>query len=49
MVKWIGKFTVLLKRQKNAWMDLPPVSAMSQEERETQFRADVARENIERQ
>ena len=41
MVKWIGKFTLLLKRLKNAWMDMWPISAMSQEQRETQYRADV--------
>ena len=36
MVKWIGNFTLLLKRLKNAWMDMWPISAMSQEQRETQ-------------
>ena len=49
MVKWIGKFSLLLKRRKNAWTDMLPISAMSQEQRETQYRVDVSRENIERQ
>ena len=49
MVKWIGRFTLLLKRLKNAWMDILPVFAMSQEQADTQYRADVYRENVERQ
>ena len=49
MVKWIGKFSLLLKRLKDAWMDIPPVPAMSQERRETQYRADVNQLNEERQ
>ena len=43
MVKLIGKFTLILKRLKNALMDMLPISAMSQEQRETQYRADVSR------
>ena len=39
MVKWIGK--LLLKRSKNAWMDMLPVSTMRQEQGETQYSADV--------
>ena len=42
-------FTLLPKRLKNARMDMLLVSDMSQEQRETQHRVDVARENIERQ
>ena len=42
-------FTLLPKRLKNARMDMLPVSDMSQEQRETQYRVDVARENIGRQ
>ena len=49
MVKWIVRFTLLLMRQKNAWMDMLPVSAMSQEQADTQHRADVYRKNVERQ
>ena len=49
MVKWIGKYSLLLKRLKDVWMDMLPVSVMSQEHRENQLRADVAGENIERQ
>ena len=44
MVKWIGKYSLLLKRLKDVWMDMFPVSVMSQEHRENQYRADVARE-----
>ena len=49
MVKWISKFSLLLKRLRDAWMDMLPVSVMSQEQRENQYLVDVARENIERQ
>ena len=45
MVKWIGKFSLLLKRSRDAWMDMLPVSAMSQERRETQHRDDVTQLN----
>ena len=36
MVDWIGKFSLLLKRLKDAWMDMSPLSAMSRERRESQ-------------
>ena len=49
MVKWIGRFPLLLKRLRDAWMDILPVSAMSQERRETQYLADVTQLNEERQ
>ena len=49
MVKWIGKFSLLLKRRRDAWMDMLPVSAMNQERRETQYLADVSQLNEERQ
>ena len=49
MVKWIVRFTLLLMRLKNAWIDMLLVSAMSQEQADTQYRADVYRENVERQ
>ena len=49
MVKWIVRFTHLLMRLKNAWIDMLLVSAMSQEQADTQYRADVYRENVERQ
>ena len=38
MVKWIGMFSVLLKRLRDAWVDMVPVSAMSQERRGKQYR-----------
>ena len=41
MVDWIGKFSLLLKRLKDAWMDMSPLSAMSQEQRESQKMADM--------
>ena len=49
MVKWIGKFSLLLKRRRDAWMDVLPVSAMSQERRETQYFANMTQLNEERQ
>ena len=33
MVKWIGKFSLLLKRLRDAWMDMLPMSDMSEERR----------------
>ena len=32
IIKYINKFSLLLKRLKDAWMDMLPLSAMSQEE-----------------
>ena len=49
MVKWVGKFSLLLKRLRDAWMDMLPLSVMSQEQRDSQYLADVTPENIERQ
>ena len=37
MVDWIGKFSLLLKRLKDLWMDLLPLSAMNQQQRESQY------------
>ena len=34
MVDWIGKFSVLLKRLNDSWMNLSPLSAMNQQQRE---------------
>ena len=48
MVKWVGKFSLLLKRWKDAWMDMLPTSSMSETRRQNQYHADVARENEER-
>ena len=48
MVKWIGKFTLLRKRLRNVWMEMHPVTVMSQEQRETQYRADVIQLNEDR-
>ena len=31
MVKWIGKFSLLQKRLRDAWMDMLPTSATSEE------------------
>ena len=49
MVKWIGKFSLLLRRLRDAWMDMLPVSTMSDERRENQHLADVTQLNEERQ
>ena len=48
MVWWIGKFSLLLRRLRDAWMDMLPVTVMSQEQRETQYRADVDQLNEDR-
>ena len=37
MVDWIGEFSLLLKRLKDLWMDLLPLSAMNQQQRESQY------------
>ena len=48
MVKWIGKFTLLHKCLRNVWKNMLPVTVMSQEQRETQYRADVDQLNEDR-
>ena len=48
MVKWIGTFSLFLKRLKDSWMDMLPMSALSEEQRTNQYLADVAQENAER-
>ena len=48
MVDWVGKFSSLLKRLKDSWMDLLPLSAMTQEQRESQYPADITQLNAER-
>ena len=47
MVTWIGKFSLLLMRLKDAWMDMSPTSSMSETGRPNQHHADVAQENEE--
>ena len=49
MVNCIGKFSLLLKRLRDAWMDMLPISTMSEERRRNQYLADVNRENEDRQ
>ena len=41
-VDW--KMFLLLKRSKDSWMDVLPMSAMSEEIRQNQYLADVAQE-----
>ena len=48
MVDWIGKFSLLLKRRKDSWMDLSPLCAMRQLQRESQYQADMTQLNAER-
>ena len=48
MVKWIGKFSLLLKRFTDAWMNMLPTFSMSETRRQNQGHADVAEENEER-
>ena len=42
-VKWIGKFSLLLKRLRDAWMDMLPMSTVHDARRQSQYQADVAR------
>ena len=49
MVKWIGKFSLLLNRLRDAWMDMLPLSTMSDERRQNQHLADMTQEIVERQ
>ena len=48
MVDWIGQVSLLLKRLKDSWMDLLPLSAMTQEKRESHYQADMTQFNAER-
>ena len=48
MFKWIGKSSLLLKRLEDSWMDMLPMSALTEEQRQNQCHADVAQENAER-
>ena len=48
MVDWIGKFSLRLKRLKDSWMDLLPLSAMRQQRRESQYHPDMTQLNAER-
>ena len=45
MVKWIGQFLLLLKRFKDYWMDMFPMSALTEGQRQNKYLADVAQEN----
>ena len=49
MVKCIGKLSLLLKSLRDAWMDMLPISTMSEERRRNQYLADLNRENEDRQ
>ena len=49
MVKWIGKFSLLLKRSNDSWMDMLPMSTVSEEQRQNPYLADVAQEKADRQ
>ena len=48
MVKWIGKFTLLLKRLRDAWMDMMPMPAMGETRRQNQYLADLNQDNEDR-
>ena len=49
MVDWLGKFYLLLKRRKDSWMDMSPLSTMTEQQRQAQYLADMTRLNAERQ
>ena len=40
--------SLLLKRSRDAWMDMLPLSTMSEERRQNQYLADVTQENVDR-
>ena len=44
MVKWIGKFSLLLKLLRDAWKDMLPLSAMGEAQRQNQYIANVNQE-----
>ena len=48
MVKWIGTCSLLLKRLKDSWTDMLPMSVLTEEQRRIQYLADVAQEHAER-
>ena len=48
MVNWIGKFSLLLKRLKDSWMNLLPLSGLTQQPRESQYPADMTQLNADR-
>ena len=47
MVKWIGKISLLWKILRDARMDMLPLCALSEEQRENQYLADVIEEDAE--
>ena len=49
MVKWIGKFSLFLKRLRDAWMEMLPMTATGEKRRRNQYLADVTLEYEERQ
>ena len=49
MVDWIGHFHLLSKRAKDSWMDMLPLSSMTEQQRQAQYQADMAQLNAERQ
>ena len=48
MVSRIGKFSLLLKRLKDSWMNLLPLSGLTQQPRESQYPADMTQLNADR-
>ena len=47
MVKWIGRFSLFWQRSRDAWMDNLPMYSMSEEQRQSQYLADVNQENVD--
>ena len=41
-VKWFGKFSLLLRRSKDSWMDMLPMCTLSEEQKQNQHLANVA-------
>ena len=49
MVKWIGKFSLLVKRLRDAWMDMLPFVHHDKQRGQNQYLSHVTQENVDRQ
>ena len=44
----MGRFDLLLRRLKDSWMDMLPLSSMTEQQKEAQYQADMTQLNNER-
>ena len=42
IVDWMGRFDLLLRRLKDSWMDMLPLSSMTEQQKEAQYQAHIA-------